>query len=301
MSDDLESILRRVAAGELTPEAALSHLNPPAQNDAARSRSNQRSSDQTDHGPADPDRRADAAAPRAQHVEPVTSVRLKTSYRSVQVIADPAVAQIFVIGEHSIRHEGSTLQVSTTGPMDDQERSGGRDGSGSQGSGRFSFSDLPKTIAWARSWRDHQLIVRVNPALAIELDVTGADVKLTGFESGLRAHLVASSLKADKVHCEFDVEAFSSSIKLTAIPTGNSRLYCESSSARLSLPSGTDLKITATNRMGRLVLPERAPSTLPFEGETSEVTIGDGRAQLRLESVMSSVTVSAKDWGSVPA
>jgi hypothetical protein len=285
MSDDLESILRRVAAGELTPEAALSHLNPPAQND-------------------DDDPRAEPQAPRAprpETAETVTSVRLKTSYRSVQVIADPAVAQIFVIGEHSIRHEGSTLLVSTSGPLDDQERTGNRDGSGSQSSGRFSFSDLPRTIAWARSWRDHQLVVRVNPALAVELDVTGADVKLTGLTSGLRAHLVASSLKGDKVRCEFDVEAFSSSIKLTATPIGSSRLYCESSSARLSLPSGTDLKITATNRMGRLVLPERAPSNLPLEGDTSEVTIGDGRDQLRLEAVMSSVTVGAKDWGSVPA
>jgi hypothetical protein len=277
MSDDLAAVLRRVAAGELTPEEALRELNPPAEKEAT-------------------------ARPQApvESEEPVTSVRLKTSYRSVQVVADPTVAQIHVLGDHSIRHEGSTLQVSTTGPLDDEERAAGAERSGTS-SGRFSFSDLPRTIAWARSWRDHQLTVRVNPALALELDVTGADVKLTGVESGLRAHLVASSLKADKLHCEFDVEAFSSSIKLTASPMGNSRLYCESSSVRLSLPVGTDLKITATNRMSRLVLPERRPSTLPLEGETSEVTIGDGREQLRLEAVMSSVSVSAQAWGTVPA
>jgi hypothetical protein len=279
MSDDLEAVLRRVAAGELTPEQALTQLNP--------------STETLEPG-------APSVGPLISE-EPVTSVRLKTSYRSVQLIADPTVAQIHVVGDHSIQHEGSTLQVTTSGPLDDEERAADAASSGSSTSGRFSFSNLPRTIAWARSWREHQLIVRVNPALAVELDATGTDVKLTGFESGLRAHLVASSLKADKLHGEFDLEAFSSSIKLTAIPTGNSRLYAESSSVRLNLPVGTDLKITASNRMGRLVLPERAPSTLPFEGETSEVVIGEGREQLRLEVVMSSVTVNALAWGAVPA
>jgi hypothetical protein len=277
MSDHLEAVLRQVAAGELTPEQALHQLNPPA-----------------------PENEASHEAV-SESDEPVTSIQLKTSYRSVQVISDPTVAQIHVLGDHSLRHQGSILQVSTAGPLDDEERAAAAQRPGSSTSGRFSFSDLPRTIAWARSWRDHQLTVRVNPALAVELDVTGADVKLTGFESRVRAHLVASSLKADKLHCEFDIEAFSSSIKLTAIPTGNSRLYCESSSVRLSLPTGADVKITATNRMGRLVLPERPPSTLPFEGETSEVTIGEGREQLRLEAVMSSVSVNAQAWGSVPA
>jgi hypothetical protein len=292
MSDHLEAVLRQVAAGELTPEQALHQLNPPAAEN-------------------EPGSRQALHQPNSESDEPVTSIRLKTSYRSVQVISDPAVAQIHVLGEHSIRHVGSTLQVATAGPLDDEEgaaaaqrpdssTSGGSTSGGST-SGRFSFSDLPRTIAWARSWRDHQLTVRVNPALAVELDVTGADVKLTGFGSRVRAHLVASSLRADKLHCEFDIEGFSSSIKLTAIPTGNSRLYCESSSVRLSLPTGSDVKITATNRMGRLVLPERPPSTLPFEGETSEVTIGEGRDQLRLEAVMSSVSVNAQAWGSVPA
>jgi hypothetical protein len=272
MSDDLESVLRRVATGELTPEQALIQLDSPG-----------------------------AAASTGPVVggtdEPVTVIRLKTSYRSVQIYADPSVAQIHVSGPHSIRQEGSALVVSTSGPLDDDEQdqaSAGR--SPSATGGRFSFSTLPKTIAWARSWRDHQLTVRVNPALAVELDATGADVKASGLDSGLRAHFVASSFKADKLRGVLDIEALSSSIKVSGIPTGNSRLYCESSSARLTLRAGADLKITATNRMGRLVLPELPPSRLPFEGEVSEVVIGEGRDKLNVESVMSSVIVSTHAW-----
>ncbi len=283
MSEDLEAVLQRVAAGELTPEEALHALggDPPAPPSPPAG-----PSPEADHGRPEPD-------------EPVTTVRLKTSYRSVQVTTDPSVAQLHVVGRHSVQRSGSVLEISTPGPLDDDEAD--RERAGSPSGGRFSFSDLPRTIAWARAWRDHQLTVRINPALALELDVTGAEVKLSGLQSGLKAHLVASSLKADRMRCPFDVEAVSSSAKLTAVPTGRSRLFCESSSVRLSIPSGADLTISGSNRMGRLVLPDQPGTTFPFDGETSELTIGGGRDRLRLEAVMSSVTVQAQAWGWVPA
>lgn len=297
MSDDLESILRRVAAGELSPDQALQQLSGPAPTgsatpDPATGEKGARIPESGDPTSAEPD-----VPDSAQ--EPVTTIRLRTSYRSVQLIADPTVARLHVLGAHSIRHQGPALVISTSGPLDDEE--GQHSDHRPENSGRFSFSDLPRTIAWARSWREHELTIRVNPALLLDLDVTGADIKAIGLEAGLRARLVASSLRGDKVRGPLDVEAVSSSVKLTGIPTGDSRISCESSSVRLSLAPGSDLKITATNRMGRLVLPERPPSTLPFEGETSEATIGDGRHRLTLEATMSSVTVNTQAWGRVPA
>jgi hypothetical protein len=279
MSEDLEAVLRRVAAGELTPEQALGLLGGPP----------------TEPPPPEP------AAPTGpiENDEPITTVRLETSYRSVQVLTDPTVAQIHVQGKHSIQRVGPVLLVTTSGPLDDDESSPGDSGRTPTG-GRFSFNDLPRTIAWARSWRDHQLTIRINPALAVELDVTGTDLKLSGLSAGLRAHLVASSLKVEKMRCEINIESISSSVKLTAIPTGDSRIYCESSSVRLSLPSGADLTVSASNRMGRLSLPDQPVSTLPFEGETSEVTIGAGHDRLTVEAVMSSVSVNTQTWGEVP-
>lgn len=279
-------MLRRVAAGEVTPEQALEQLGAPARPAASS----------TAHEPGAP-----IAESADSSDEPVTTIRLKTSYRSVQLIADPTVTQIHVLGDHSIRREGPALIVSTAGPLDSDDDEPERGDPTTRSSGHFSFSDVPRTIAWARSWREHQLTVRVNPALPLELDVTGADVKAIGIEAGLRVHLVASSLRGEKLHGPLDVEAVSSSVKLTGIPTGDSRISCESSSVRLSLSPGSDLKITATNRMGRLVLPELPPSTLPFEGETTETTIGYGRDRLILEAVMSSVTVNTQAWGAVPA
>jgi hypothetical protein len=285
MDETLESVLRRVAAGELTPDQALRQLGEPARPAAPE--------------PGDPTSQlTEPSSTSSAPTEPITTVRLKTSYRSVQLVTDPTVAQIHVLGDHSIRHQGPALVVSTAGPLDDDESD--RSGERPEHSGRFSFSDLPRTIAWARSWREHQLTIRINPALRLELDVTGADVKLIGVTGGLRARLVASSLRGDKLHGPIDIEAVSSSVKVTGVPTGDSRISCESSSVRLSLAAGSDLRITGTNRMGRLVLPELPPSTLPFEGETYETTIGDGRDRLTLDATMSSVTVNVQAWGGVP-
>jgi hypothetical protein len=260
----LETVLKRVAAGDLTPEEALSRLNS---------------------HPAGGSRRPETG--------PTTGIRLKTSYRSVRLVADPTVAQIHVTGEHSVTQEGSLLVVTTPGPIEDDERD--------PGAGRFSFTNLPRTIAWARSWRDHQLTARVNPAFTVDLDLTGSDVRLTGFEAGLRARLAASALRADHLHGELNISAFSSSLKLNVRPAGESRVYCESSSARITLAEGSDLRVTTSNRMGRISLPENPTGERGFEGENGGLTIGAGRDRLAVEAVMSSVTISPAAWAGAPA
>jgi hypothetical protein len=312
MSEDLEAVLRRVAAGELTPEEALSALGerPSAATDAAAPAAPSDSAPSPSAGeelpvygtpPAQPG--GPAAAPgepfpgsesRFAVREPApTTVRLKTSYRSIQVITDPTVARLHVSGDHTVQQDGDALVISTSGPLDDEQQ--GENGA----SGRFSFSDLPRTFAWARAWRDHQLTVRVNPGLALDLDVIGADLKITGPVRALKAHVVASSVRAERLHGPIEVEAFSSSVKLKGAPTETSRIQAESSSVRLSLTREADLTISARNRMGKLILLDQPASQLAFEGESNEVTVGGGRYRLALDAVMSSVTVSNRAWESV--
>jgi hypothetical protein len=295
MSEDLEPVLRRVAAGEITPEQALALLGGPASAEPGSPHSTALPPEPEPGAPRPSPAQAGFGTERAND-EPVTTIRLKTSYRSIHLLADPAVAQVHVVGDHAIRHDGPALVIETAGPLAD-EQAGPDD---ARGSGRFSFS-LPRTIAWAKNWREHQLTIRVNPALLIELDVTGVDIKATGLKTGLRARLVASSLRGDKLHGPLQVDALTSSVKLTAVPTGESRIFCESSSMRLTLATGSDLILSTTNRMSRLALPERPVSTLPFEGQSTELTLGSGRDRLTLEAVTSSVTVQTQAWGEVPA
>jgi hypothetical protein len=223
-------------------------------------------------------------------------VRLRTAYRSLELISDPEVAQLHVTGEHWIQREGGVLVITTPGPLDEEDQPGDRGAAG-----KFSFRSLPKTIAWARAWKEHQLVVRINPELAFDLDITGADVKLTGPVASLRARLAASSLKGDRLRGQLDLEAVSSSVKLGWRPAGDSRVIGESSSVRLSLPSDAGLTIRARNRMSSLKLPGQGSNGFALESDQSETTVGDGSSLLTVEAVMSSVTVTNNSWDTVPS
>jgi len=237
--------------------------------------------------------------------EPISSsdhpkrIRVAVSYRALRIIADPGVTGAFVSGEHTVRREGDTLVVEASGlPLftgDDDEPGTG---------GRFSFSNLPRTIAKARALQNESLIVRFNPYLPIELDVAGASVRITGGEAGARLRLLASALKVDTLRGPLDLDAVSSSVKGTLGPSGSSRISAESSSVKVSLLAGTGLRIHARNRMGKVVLPTGVTKGDMVDPGIRESVVGDGRDELTVESVMSSVVIGAdvigagSPWGS---
>src|SRR4051794_26894328 len=224
MTSDMEDILRRVAAGELTPEEALPLL------DAAGAGRSPQTSDQASDADAGADLPAwgtppgpaatNGAGGREPDTGPVRLIRINASYRPLQIVADPSVAEAFVTGEHTVHRDGSALVI----------EGGVRFGGDDEGAPRFSFSPLPQTLAWARSLQNDRLLVRVNPALPVELDAVGSSVKMSGGEAGARMRLLAAALKVDALRGPLDIDASSSSIKGTIGPSGASRIAAESSS-----------------------------------------------------------------------
>jgi hypothetical protein len=278
-----EEILRRVAAGELTPEEAMPLL------DGARVAAQPASSAGTDGpswgtppGPELRDLRGEPAdvseggAPRL--------VRLAVSYRSLRVLADPGVDGAFVSGEHTVRRDGDALVV---------EASGLPTGGDDEPQGSFSFSNLPRTLSRARDIQRQDLTVRFNPRLPLELDVAGASVRVVGGEAGARIRLLASALKVDVLRGPIDLDAVSSSVKGTLGPTGSSRISAESSSVKVGLVAGTGTRISARNRMGKVVLPTGVTKGDMVDPGLRECVVGDGRGELSVESVMSSVVIGA--------
>jgi hypothetical protein len=290
MANETEDILRRVAAGELTPEQALPLLDAaktpaPAADEAAAPTWG------TPPGPG---------YPRATGGEPISAsdrprlVRVAASYRSIELVADPSVDGAFVTGEHTVRRDGEALVVEASSlPFfgDDEEPAGAR----------FSFSNLPKTLASARNWKNEHLTVRFNPELPVEVDVAGASVRMVGGESGARVRLLASALKVDRVRGPLDVDAVSSSVKGTLGPSGASRISAESSSVKVQLLAGTGVRIHARNRMGKVVLPSGVTKGDMVDPGIRESVVGDGRGELVVESVMSSVVIGADVIGASSA
>lgn len=273
MSQDVESVLRRVASGELSPEEALKLL------------------DGTPDASAAPDRPAGSAPvlgtppTRTAVSTPASLKRLKvnSSYRSLEIVADPQVAQALVTGEHSVQLDDGVMTVTTPGPWDS-------DTEGPQ----FSFSALPRTLNWIRSWRDRQVRIKVNPDIPLELDLTGVELNVIGMIGGLSARINASAVKLDRVEGAIDLQTFSASLKGSVVIRGASQLVSESSSVRLTLASGSDARIEATSRMGRLNLPDDGGH--PRDGETVRFNVGNGENTFTVDSVMSSVTIDTPSW-----
>jgi hypothetical protein len=314
MASEMEDILRRVASGELSPQEALPLIdaaNRPAAADAGTGDAASGGGDAaaapgagpggTSSGPGTPGEPLQTppwGTPRQPTPgvgpEPISAsdppklVRVAVSYRALRIIADPGVAGAFVSGEHTVRRDGEALVVEASGlPL----FSGDEDEPGT--GGRFSFSNLPRTIAKAKALQNESLIVRFNPYLPLELDVAGASVRITGGEAGARLRLLASALKVDTLRGPLDLDAVSSSVKGTLGPSGSSRLSAESSSVKISLLAGTGVRIHARNRMGKVVLPTGMTKGDMVDPGIREAVVGDGNGELAVEAVMSSVVIGA--------
>ncbi|MBK6872289.1 MAG: hypothetical protein IPG94_13195 [Kineosporiaceae bacterium] len=298
-----EEILRQVAAGELTPEQALPLLDaatpaapasvtsaPASEPKAPAEPSLPRETPQPE--PDTPPVWGTADSIDASLTESVTAVRVNASYRPVDIVADPTVAQIAVTGQHTVRREGTTLVVES---MDSPFHLGEAGEPGTRGQASFTFADLPRGLAWAKSWTEQRLVVRVNPELPVELDAAGASVKISGIEGGAKLRVIAAALKLERVRGPLDLDVLSSSVKGFAAPTGTSKIACESSSVKLLLGAGSDVRITARNRLGKVVLPTAVSKGGLVDPDVTEAVIGAGRGTLTIDAVMSSVMLTRDD------
>jgi hypothetical protein len=326
----MEDLLRRVAEGDLSPAEALSAMDgagahPPADlgedvdgyEDDEEPAGDQPGGEPTPGPPVDLGKagpvgaEADEPGPPAPPQRPRTRgsrpprpprppgplgagappgagdatarvIRLRTAATALDVYADPAVAEVLVSsGSPRVRRDGDALVV--------EHDFGRTDGPG----GGFAFvSHLPRRLAAAIPGAlDERVVVRVNPALLVDVDVSAVSLRLWGCEGGVRLRLAASSAKLDRISGPIHIDAQSSSVKGSMRPTGDSHIRCESSSVKLGLLSGSDVRIEARNRMGKVVLPHRRSRSA--NGDL-RATVGAGRDRLVVDATMSSVMIGGE-------
>ncbi len=307
MSDSVEQILARVASGELAPEEALplldraqGHRGPGTARGSRPGTPGATSTDPsgtpgatagrafgwTEPGSGVEDDETTPTHPRHTAPGPARQIRVIASYQSVQVEADPTISEAFVVGAHGLQRLGDVLVIASPG-LPAALTGAGTDADGPQ----FSFSTLPRGLAWARNWRDRGLTVRANPNLPLDLEVRASNLRVTGCAAGLRMRLVASKVVLDQVRGPLDLELLSSSLKGTIGPTGRSRVLAESSSVKATLMAGSDLRVHARNQMSKVVLPSGVTRGRFPDGELSSATLGHGRDELQIEALMSSVVI----------
>ena len=212
------AILEEVAAGRLSPADAASLLDAPA--GGAR------------------------------------SVRLRSAYQAVDVVADPLVAELLVEGgTHRVRREGDALVVTDSAPEG------------------FHF------VSRAGAGR---LAVRANPRLEIDAEVTGAVFTVWGMSGAVRALIQAGSARIERATGPLDLRLISGAAVVTGAPrSGDWRLRSESGSLELVLDADADATVAVTDQHSRV----------DALGAGRDARLGSGTHAIDIEAAFSDVIV----------
>jgi len=264
MTDELRSLLTDVAEGRVDPSEATAPGGSTRSEPAA---------DQT----------AQAGTGTAE--APVRRVVVQSSARPVRVVADATVATFTVEGPHAIRRDGETarVEVPIAGHPDapGTYRYEGKTGI-SRWLGQATFVGVPLTV-------------RINPDLALEVEVMAGSAEVTGLRGALAFSVTAGSIKATDCSGPFTGTLRAGSAKLDVRPsTGTSHIRVESGSVDLRLQPGSDVRLRAHAELGEVKVRGRdgAPTRVVDREGTYEVVVGAGTASVNLDAVMGSVKVT---------
>lgn len=198
-------------------------------------------------------------------------VRVIKRLGAAEVIGDPTVRDAVAEGQHRARIEGDVMII---------------EGEIAHEPGTFitrSWLGFPEHSSGDR------LVVRVNPALALDLQVQAGSLRVNGVEGPIRADVQASSATIDGFTKPLDLTIQAGSMRATGrLDEGESRIACDAGSVNLYLERGSSVRIKAEAHIGKIVLPGVAGS-----GGAQDVTVGDGAGSLLIKTSMGSVKVTA--------
>jgi hypothetical protein len=211
----------------------------------------------------------DAASNDQEDTEPgIRSVRVIKRLGAAEVIGDPNVRDAVADGQHRARIEGDVMII---------------EGETAHEPGTFitrSWLGFPEHSSGDR------LVVRVNPALALDLQVQAGSLRVNGVEGPIRADVQASSATIDGFTKPLDLKVQAGSIRANGrLDDGESRIACDAGSVSLYLERGSSVRIKARAHIGKVLLPGASGA--------QDVTVGGGAASLLIETSMGSVTVTA--------
>ncbi|HVB53051.1 MAG TPA: hypothetical protein VNF24_02510 [Candidatus Acidoferrales bacterium] len=262
MKDDqtLQEILRKVAAGELTPEAGAAQIEALHQSQVAVTE------------------------------PPIRKVRVVGALHPLRITGDAEVRDAVVSGLHQAQREGDTLVIRTTASGDDDSgfsfRWPGRAGIPNFGSGHPERALRP-------------IQVRMNPALALEVEMSAGLLSVRGVKGPIKADIQAGSAKLEGFASPFDLKVTWGTVSATGVlKSGHSKVRCEAGTVKIGLEEGSSVRVQARSTLGRISLPGEAAGISDgwtMGGEQREATIGSGDGQLDVETTTGAVWVEEVD------
>lgn len=262
---DLGPILDDLAAGRIDADEAgrrIEEAKAQAAGDAS-----------TAEEAHDSPKRAKGARGQGARAGGLTKVAITSVGRRVRIEGDPSVATLVVEGQHVLRRNGTVMEVSSTGEF----------GPSFQG---FSLIRPPRNLDDLRDiGLGKELLVRVNPTLVVDVEVTTGGLKTTGIPRLGRVRVTAGGCTIEGVDEVGDLLAQAGGVNVDGpISTGRSRLKVESGSLNVTLTKGANVTVRGEARLGRISWPDESDNV-------DEVIIGNGSARLDVSVVMGMATI----------
>jgi len=232
---------------------------------------------------AEPTAGTDEEPAEVEHTDlPVPSgvqrVTIRAIGRRVRLIGEPAIAGVAVDGPHLIKRDGDTLAISSEGDM-------GVSLDGFSVLRTRSVGDLRSQVVGGIA---KELSVRVNPALRVEVEVTGGSVTAERLPNLTRVRVTAGMAKVADVDGPIDLLVQAGSANLDAqLTKGRSRVRVESGAANVKLRRGSDVKVHTEAQLGKVSW------TGAVNGHSKDVEIGRGRATLDVEVLVGTAQIAS--------
>lgn len=212
----------------------------------------------------------------------VNKVIIRAVGRRVRVVGDTAVATLSADGPHVLRRTGKTLEVTSDGEI-------------GPSFGSFSIVRPPRSIEDLRTLGfGKELVVRVNPAIPVDVEVTGGGLAVTGVPVIGKLRVTVGSCNVDGiVEVEDALIQTGSATFRGDISQGRSRIRVESGSLTVTLGRKANVAVHADSQLGRVAWPGEQT------GRIDEYVAGNGAARLDIGVVMGHASV--KDENDEPA
>lgn len=263
MTDDLRTILDRVAAGTLTPEEAQTLLAQAA--------------------PTPPP--ADGPPPPAPEQTPpadvaVARIQVRGSAVKLTIIGDPDVPTAQVDGPHRVEQVGDQLVIRSDLTDD----------------GGVASTEPPRSAftRWleAGTRAGSPLTVRVNQFLPLEVLAVAGSLELNGMRAPVSVGVEAGSAKVGPGSGPLQLSVSSGAAEVDWLFVGDSRVAAELGSAKVNVLQGSDVVITAESSAGSAsIITAEGAVKAPTSGTTQTLTVGPGTGTLSAKARLGSMVV----------
>ena len=243
MNDPRREILNQVASGTITAEEGAARL------EALES---------------EPVPAAASPAPLPAPSTGIRQVTVNTRFGNTEIVGDPSVATAVADGPHRARQEGDSMVI---------------DQSVLSGETTFEFNRSRISIPGFNS-RDN-LVVRMNPALALRMRVQAGNVAIRGVKGPITSDVQAGNCIVDGFVGPVNLMVSAGNLEASGrLDGGSSAIRCQMGEVKVNLDKTSNVRISAHTTLGKVEV----------EGVRDQV-IGTGAGSLEISCTMGDVKV----------